>query len=105
MDRLGVPATARGSLTLYNNQDDIDPLSAALQTGPTVRMTSDRPTALSGRDRRPKAPELLYAEACRKAEGLNPILRRSLMLYVQVDNGDVRDVSFEGAEQPRRRRS
>ena len=32
MDRLGVPATARASLALYNNRDDIDALSAALQT-------------------------------------------------------------------------
>jgi cysteine desulfurase/selenocysteine lyase len=32
MDRLGVPATARASLALYNNYDDIDALSAALQT-------------------------------------------------------------------------
>jgi cysteine desulfurase/selenocysteine lyase len=32
MDRLGVPATARASLALYNNHDDIDALSAALRT-------------------------------------------------------------------------
>jgi cysteine desulfurase/selenocysteine lyase len=32
MDRLGVPATARASLALYNTRDDIDRLSAALQT-------------------------------------------------------------------------
>ena len=32
MDRLGVPATTRASLALYNNHDDIDALSAALQT-------------------------------------------------------------------------
>ena len=32
MERLGVPATARASLALYNNHDDIDALSAALQT-------------------------------------------------------------------------
>jgi cysteine desulfurase/selenocysteine lyase len=32
MNRLGVPATARASLALYNNRDDIDALSAALQT-------------------------------------------------------------------------
>jgi cysteine desulfurase/selenocysteine lyase len=32
MDRLGVPATVRVSLALYNNHDDIDALSTALQT-------------------------------------------------------------------------
>jgi cysteine desulfurase/selenocysteine lyase len=32
MERLGVPATARASLALYNNHDDIDALSAALET-------------------------------------------------------------------------
>jgi cysteine desulfurase/selenocysteine lyase len=32
MNRLGVPATARASLALYNNHDEIDGLSAALQT-------------------------------------------------------------------------
>ena len=32
MDRLGVPATARASLALYNTVEDIDRLSAALQT-------------------------------------------------------------------------
>jgi cysteine desulfurase/selenocysteine lyase len=32
MDRLGVPATVRASLALYNNHADIDALSAALQT-------------------------------------------------------------------------
>jgi cysteine desulfurase/selenocysteine lyase len=32
MDRLGVPATSRASLALYNNHGDIDALSAALQT-------------------------------------------------------------------------
>jgi cysteine desulfurase / selenocysteine lyase len=31
MDRLGVPATARASLALYNTRDDIDALGAALQ--------------------------------------------------------------------------
>jgi cysteine desulfurase/selenocysteine lyase len=31
MDRLGVPATARASLALYNNCDDIDALSGALE--------------------------------------------------------------------------
>jgi cysteine desulfurase/selenocysteine lyase len=30
MDRLGVPATARASLALYNNRDDIDALVTAL---------------------------------------------------------------------------
>ena len=32
MERLGVPATARASLALYNTRADIDALSAALQT-------------------------------------------------------------------------
>jgi cysteine desulfurase/selenocysteine lyase len=32
MERLGVPATARASLALYNTHGDIDALSAALQT-------------------------------------------------------------------------
>ena len=32
MNRLGVPATARASLALYNNHEEIDALSAALQT-------------------------------------------------------------------------
>jgi len=32
MDRLGLPATARASLALYNSRDDVDALSAALQT-------------------------------------------------------------------------
>ena len=32
MDRLGIPATARVSLALYNTRDDIDALAAALQT-------------------------------------------------------------------------
>jgi len=32
MDRLGVPATTRASLALYNTHDDIDALAAALQT-------------------------------------------------------------------------
>jgi cysteine desulfurase/selenocysteine lyase len=32
MERLGVPGTAQASLALYNNRDDIDALSAALQT-------------------------------------------------------------------------
>jgi cysteine desulfurase/selenocysteine lyase len=32
MERLGVPATARASLALYNNHDDVDALSAALQS-------------------------------------------------------------------------
>ncbi len=31
-----------------------------------------------------------------KPRGLNPILQRSLMLYDQVDNRDVWDVSVEG---------
>jgi cysteine desulfurase / selenocysteine lyase len=31
MDRLGVPATARASLALYNTRAEIDALGAALQ--------------------------------------------------------------------------
>jgi cysteine desulfurase/selenocysteine lyase len=31
MQRLGLPGTARASLGLYNNSDDIDRLSAALE--------------------------------------------------------------------------
>jgi cysteine desulfurase/selenocysteine lyase len=31
MDRLGLPATSRASLALYNTRDDIDALVAALQ--------------------------------------------------------------------------
>jgi cysteine desulfurase/selenocysteine lyase len=30
MDRLGIPATARASLAMYNTRDDIDALVAAL---------------------------------------------------------------------------
>jgi cysteine desulfurase/selenocysteine lyase len=30
MDRLGVPATARASLALYNTRDEIDALAGAL---------------------------------------------------------------------------
>jgi cysteine desulfurase/selenocysteine lyase len=32
MERLGVPATARVSLAMYNTHEDIDALEAALQT-------------------------------------------------------------------------
>jgi cysteine desulfurase/selenocysteine lyase len=32
MDRLGLPATARASLALYNSRDDIDALASALHT-------------------------------------------------------------------------
>jgi nitrogen fixation NifU-like protein len=35
-------------------------------------------------------------EACRKAEGFNPLCGDRLTVYVQVDNGVIRDVSFEG---------
>ena len=54
MDRLGLPATARASLALYNTREDIDALVAALHK---VRSCSDdiRPRgALPGRDSRPQ---------------------------------------------------
>jgi nitrogen fixation NifU-like protein len=35
-------------------------------------------------------------EAGRKAEGFNPLCGDRLTVYVQVDNGIIRDVSFEG---------
>ena len=35
-------------------------------------------------------------EACRKAEGFNPLCGDRLTVYVQIDNGVIRDVSFEG---------
>jgi cysteine desulfurase/selenocysteine lyase len=31
MDRLGIPATARASLAMYNTRDDIDRLAAAIR--------------------------------------------------------------------------
>jgi nitrogen fixation protein NifU and related proteins len=35
-------------------------------------------------------------EACRKADGFNPLCGDRLTVYVQVDNGVIKDVSFEG---------
>ena len=32
MDRFGVPATARASLAIYNTDEDVDALEAALRT-------------------------------------------------------------------------
>ena len=32
MDRLGVPATARASIAIYNTHEDVDALEAALRT-------------------------------------------------------------------------
>ena len=47
-------------------------------------------------------------EAGRKAEGFNPLCGDRLTVYVQVDNGVIRDVSFRGwaaRSRSRRRRS
>ena len=35
-------------------------------------------------------------QACRKADGFNPLCGDRLTVYVQVDNGVIRDVSFDG---------
>jgi hypothetical protein len=98
-------ATARGSArragagaelaALYDNQDDIDPLSAALQTELTVRMTSDRLTLYRDVIVDQSPPEVPMLRPAEKPGRLNPILQRSLMLDDQVDSGDVREVSVE----------
>ena len=35
-------------------------------------------------------------EACRKADGFNPLCGDRLTVYVQIDKGVIKDVSFEG---------
>jgi nitrogen fixation NifU-like protein len=35
-------------------------------------------------------------EACRKADGFNPLCGDRLTVYVRIDNGVINDVSFEG---------
>ena len=35
-------------------------------------------------------------EVCRKADGFNPLCGDRLTVYVQIDNGVIKDVSFEG---------
>jgi len=37
------------------------------------------------------------AAGCRKAEGYNPLCGDRVTLYVDLDNGIIRDVSFEGS--------
>jgi cysteine desulfurase / selenocysteine lyase len=82
MARLGVPATARASLALYNTRDDIDALAASLRS--VGRCSGEWRTfraagAVSGGDPRPQPPaeELPRTRRRSRGEGRQPIVRRS----------------------------
>ena len=103
MERLGVPATARASLALYNTREEIDALGerrcSTVRGGVRV-MRLELQDALSGGDPRsqPAAAELpRRSRRGRKAEGFNPLCGDRLTVYLRVDDGVIADVSFQGS--------
>ena len=100
MDRLGVPATARASLALYNTREDVDALvGGARQGAGGVRMSADLQDlyqeVILDHNRRPR--NFRTIEAGQKAEGYNPLCGDRLTVYLRVEDGRIQDASFQGS--------
>ena len=93
MERFGVPATARASLALYNDESDVDALvRRAARRARGVRLMSDLrelyQSVILDHNKRPRnqgAPR----GANRHAEGHNPLCGDRLTVHVTLEDGVV----------------
>ncbi len=103
MERLGVPATARASLALYNTRDEIDALAPALdRVRRGVRMSADGSDlqdlyqeVILDHNKRPR--NFRAIEDGQKAEGYNPLCGDRVTVYLRVEDGRIVDASFQGS--------
>ena len=104
MDRYRIPATARASLAVYNNREDIDRLAAGLANGPGDLSLMAAPEELRelyqevilDHSKNPRNFKELES-ATHDAKGHNPLCGDRLDLYLVVEDGRIQDVSFLGA--------
>jgi len=118
MDRYGLPATTRASLACFNTREELDALAAGIRK--VQRSSGDR-GGLGAHGRDPGAGEppewMIYGSCTRRSSsttrsgletcggsrtriaggGTQSPLRRRATVYLQVEGGVVRDVSFEGS--------
>ena len=112
MRELGVAATARASLYVYNDEADVDALADAIDAAATFFSPAER----TGRSRRPDMPGLedlyreiildhyrsprnrgeLEAPPATRVEGFNPLCGDEIVLYVDVQDGTVADIRIGG---------
>ena len=113
MRRLGVAATARASFYLYNDEDDVDALSDALDVAADILRPEMRRRHRSddtdGWPRRPlprdhPGPLPLAAKPGRapvppahRVEGFNPLCGDEVVVYLDVEDGVVTDLRISGS--------
>ena len=104
MERLGIPATARASFAVYNTKAEVDALVAGNSSGARgVRMSADlgelgdlyQEVILehSKAPRNFRKPE----SANHHAEGFNPLCGDKCSVYLDVENGAIKDIGFQGS--------
>ena len=103
---LGVPATTRASFYVYNDEADVDALVEALVQGRAVLRDLSELTMAGLEDlyreiildhyRAPRNRGELPVPPAHRAEGFNPLCGDEVILYLDVDDGVVRDIRTEG---------
>ena len=100
MEHFGVPATARASFALYNTTEEVEVLAAALHRARELFAMSDLrdlyQEVILDHNRRPRNFGPLPA-ANRRAEGHNPLCGDRVTVYLDLADGRLQDVAFEGA--------
>ncbi len=106
MRRLGVGATARASLYVYNDESDIDALADALARGRRLlRPVED--THMPGLEdlyreiildhyRNPRNRGELETPPAHRVEGFNPLCGDEIVVYLDVRDGVVDDIRISG---------
>ena len=108
MRRLGVAATARASLYVYNDEADVDALADALDSSRRP-VPHDRRIPTDARARRPlprdhprplpqpAEPGRAGAPPAHRVEGFNPLCGDEVVVYLDVDDdGGVTDIKING---------
>ena len=99
MDRFGIPATTRASLAGFNTTEELDALARGVLAGPgDVPMNELRELyqeVILDHSKRPRNRRGM-PEASHSAQGHNPLCGDRATVYLQVEDGVVKDVELRG---------
>lgn len=102
-----VPATARISIAFYNTKEEIDQLVCSLKKVMEFKQTGSRQSLQSERineiyqetivehDRNPRNFKVCF-ECSHSDEGFNPFCGDHIVLYLNIENNVIRDITFQG---------
>ncbi len=101
MDRFQVPATARASFAFYNTKEEVDALGERnpRRDGGFQLMSDLRDLyqdLILDHTKRPRNFGQMENANCR-ADGHNPLCGDKLTVFLDVENGVVKDVRFQGS--------